>query len=323
MQKNTLRGKYLKLAKTDELQERIDQAGEILASCTLCPRQCGVNRLEGETGYCRIGHLAQIASYGPHFGEESCLVGTHGSGTVFFCGCNLLCRFCQNYSLSQATDPGCVEVTSSRLAGLMVGLQKRGCHNINFVTPTHVVPQILAALPAAIDAGLEVPLVYNCGGYEEVETLQLLDGVMDIYMPDTKFWKKSSAEKHARSEDYPEKMKAALLEMQRQVGDLRISDKGVAAGGLLVRHLLMPGMLSETKEIVRFLAEKVSKNCYVNIMDQYRPCGEYAYLQSDELLGTTISRAMYEEAVKAAKAAGLTRFDEKDLSALLAQLLGR
>lgn len=326
MQKNnTLRGKYVELAASGELVKRIRLAEEILGSCTLCPRKCGVNRLDDEYGFCKIGKSAQIASYGPHFGEESCLVGTKGSGTIFFCGCNLMCRFCQNYSLSQATDPGCMAVTPESLARIMIELQQSGCHNINFVTPTHVVPQILAALTVGVDAGLHIPLVYNCGGYEEITTLKLLDGVVDIYMPDAKFWFADSAKLHAQCEDYPEKMMAAILEMQRQVDDLQIDDRGVGVSGLLVRHLVMPESLKESKEIFRFLAEKVSKNCYLNVMDQYRPCGEYANTTDADVapFAASLSRSMYDEAVKAARTAGLCRLDEKDLAALMARLLAR
>lgn len=312
-----MEGRYVKSMQAGILEERIAQSREILAACHLCPRKCGVDRISDNLGYCRIGSLAEVASYGPHFGEESVLVGSGGSGTIFFCGCNLLCRFCQNYQISQGTDVDCRPVEDHQLAAMMMELQEKGCHNINFVTPTHVVPQILAALPTAIKAGLHIPLVYNCGGYESVESLRLLDGIIDIYMPDVKFWDQESGLKYASAPDYPDKMRAALGEMQRQVGDLRIGDNGLAEEGLLVRHLLMPGGLQEAKAIFRFLAKEISPNCYLNIMDQYHPCGEFAGLADT---AGTITGDMYQQAIKAAEAVGLTRLDRKDLSALIKRL---
>ncbi|KJR98540.1 MAG: radical SAM protein [Desulfobulbaceae bacterium BRH_c16a] len=302
------------------LQERIERSLELLMSCRLCPRQCGVDRFAGEKGYCRTGRFAEVASYGPHFGEEQVLVGTRGSGTIFFCGCNLLCNFCQNYEISRVSDPDCQPVSDEKLAAIMVELQEAGCHNINFVTPTHVMPQILAALPHAIRAGLRVPLVYNCGGYERVESLQLLDRIVDIYMPDTKFWDSRSGLRYANAPDYPEKMKAALAEIQRQVGDLRLDAQGLAEQGLLVRHLLMPGGLAEGRAIFHFLAKEISPNCYVNIMDQYRPCGEAALGGEG---GGMIESTMYNQAIRAAKSAGLSRLDQRDLAELIRRLMAR
>ncbi len=313
-----MEGRYLQAMRTGVLEERIRRGWEVLGACTLCPRQCGVDRISDERGFCRIGRLAEVASYGPHFGEESVLVGTGGSGTIFFCGCNLLCSFCQNYQISQATDVACRPVEDHELAAMMLALQEKGCHNINFVTPTHVVPQILAALPLAIEAGLRIPLVYNCGGYESVESLKLLDGIIDIYLPDAKFWDQESGARYAHAPDYPEKMRAALTEMQRQVGDLRVGTGGGGSGieayglaeeGLLVRHLLMPGGLQEAKAIFRFLAKEISVNCYLNIMDQYRPCGEFAGLTET---AATITVDMYKQAIKAAEDEGLHRFDRRD-----------
>lgn len=318
-----MEGRYLEAMRAGILEERIRRGWEMLGACTLCPRKCGVDRSSDNRGYCRIGRRAEVASYGPHFGEESVLVGNGGSGTIFFCGCNLLCRFCQNYQISQATDVACRPVEDHELAAMMMALQDKGCHNINFVTPSHVVPQILAALPLAIKAGLRIPLVYNCGGYESVETLRLLDGIIDIYMPDVKFWNKESGSRYANAPDYQEKMKAALCEMQRQVGDLRVGggrevgEIGLASEGLLVRHLLMPGGLEEAKAIFRFLAKEISSNCYLNIMDQYHPCGEFAG-KSDAT--DTISGEMYQQAIKAAEALGLTRLDKKDFATLIKRL---
>ena len=311
--------RYLEAMRSGMLTERIAAARELLGPCRLCPRQCAVDRPAGERGYCRTGLRAEVASYGPHFGEESVLVGRRGSGTIFFCGCNLLCTFCQNYEISRLTDPDCRPVDDEELGAVMVELQESGCHNINFVTPTHVVPQILAALPHAIRRGLRVPLVYNCGGYERVESLRLLDGIVDIYMPDAKFWERESGSRYTKAPDYPAVMRAALTEMQRQVGDLQVNPKGLAERGLLVRHLLMPEGLAEAAAIFQFLAEEVSRSCYVNIMDQYRPCGEAA-VQGD---GATISRAMLDEAIRAAEGAGLSRFDERDMVSLIRRLMLR
>lgn len=311
--------RYLEAMRSGVLEQRAAASRKLLSPCRLCPRQCGVDRLADERGYCRTGLRAEVASYGPHFGEESVLVGRHGSGTIFFCGCNLLCTFCQNYAISRVTDPDCRPVDERELAALMVELQEAGCHNINFVTPTHVQPQILAALPHAIRAGLRLPLVYNCGGYERVESLRLLDGIVDIYLPDAKFWDRESGRRYARAPDYPEVMRRALVEMQRQVGDLQQGAGGLAERGLLVRHLLMPGGLAEAAAIFQFLATKISGNCFLNIMDQYRPCGEAAHAGD----GGTISPAMLDEAVRTAKKAGLSRFDERDVAGLIRRLISR
>lgn len=311
---------YLQAHADGTLQERIDAAVQILSNCNLCPRRCGVNRCAGERGVCTIGRYAEVASYGPHFGEESCLVGRGGSGTIFFCGCNLMCSFCQNFSLSRGVDEDCCEVSPEQLAQVMIELQNSGCHNINFVTPTHVTPQILESLPFAIELGLKIPLVYNCGGYEEVATLHLLDSIIDIYMPDAKFYYPTQAENLLNAPDYTEKMKLALLEMQRQVGDLVINEHGFAERGLLVRHLLMPSGLEDAEAICRFLAEEISTDCYLNLMDQYRPCGEVV---KDPGMRQSISPELYQQAIVSAAKYGLTRIEEKDLGALLARLLSR
>lgn len=314
-----MKGRYLGLAQNGLLEKRIAEATDRLKSCELCPRRCGVDRLSEDSGYCRTGRHARVASFGPHFGEESVLVGRAGSGTVFFCGCNLLCRFCQNYELSHVLAD-CRPLTDSELATVMVDLQHQGCHNINLVTPTHVVPQILSALPEAVRQGLTVPLVYNCGGYELVDTLRLLDGIVDIYMPDAKFWLSDSAGRYADAPEYPRYMRKSLVEMQRQVGDLLVDETGLAFRGLLVRHLLMPGGKSEAEAIFRFLAEKVSRGCYLNIMDQYRPCGEAERIAG---LEQVISAEEFELARIAARKAGLTRLDEKDFSSFIRRLVGR
>lgn len=310
-------GRYLQAQRSGLLQKNIAEACAALGACTLCPRGCGVDRASGERGYCRVGRRARIASYGPHFGEESVLVGSKGSGTIFFCGCNLLCRFCQNYDISHQADD-CLALTDRQLASIMVELQSQGCHNINLVTPSHVVPQILAALPEAIGRGLTLPLVFNCGGYELVDTLLLLDGIVDIYMPDLKFWHKESSASLADAPDYPQIMQKAVIEMQRQVGDLQLNREGLATEGLLGRHLLMPGGLSEAEKIFAFLAEEISTGCYLNIMDQYRPCGEAGQVEG---LGEMISADYYGKAVKAAEKLGLTRLDRKDFGAIFRKLM--
>lgn len=284
----------------EELQSRAEEAIRRLEHCEICPRRCGVNRAEGELGFCRTGRLAKVSSAGPHYGEEPPLVGYHGSGTIFFAGCNLACVFCQNYEISQL-DMG-VEVAAERLAGIMMHLQLTGCHNVNLVTPTHVVPQILEALVIAREMGLSIPLVYNSGGYDSVETLRLLEGIVDIYMPDAKYGSDEMAIRYSNAPGYVEVMKAAIREMHRQVGDLVI-ENGIAVRGLLVRHLVLPNNLAGTAEVVRFISE-LSKNTYINIMDQYRP--EYKADQYNEL-SRRITLSEYREALRLARSAGLSR----------------
>lgn len=298
---------YLTLHKQGKLVGRIADARERLSPCRLCPRQCKVDRLNNEKGICRTGARLVVCSYAPHFGEESPLVGSGGSGTIFLTHCNLLCVFCQNYEISHLGQG--IETDEGQLSSMMVSLQRQGCHNINFVTPSHVVPGIIAALPKAIEKGLTVPLVYNSSGYDSVETLQLLEGIFDIYMPDFKFWTKESGERFAQAPDYPEVAQKAILEMHRQVGDLVMDEEGVATKGLLVRHLVMPGGRDETRDIVRFLAREVSVDTYVNIMDQYRPCGKaHQYPPIDRGL----KNEEFQEALRLAAEAGLQRLDEKD-----------
>jgi putative pyruvate formate lyase activating enzyme len=296
---------YIETHKKGLLKIKAEQARKILASCVLCPRMCGVDRLSGETGVCKTGALAMVSSYNAHFGEEAPLVGRNGSGTIFFTNCNLLCVFCQNYDISHE---GCgEEVSDEQLAGIMLYLQKTGCHNINFVTPSHVVPQILSALVIAVENGLSIPLVYNTGGYDRVDTLKILDGIIDIYMPDFKFWDQDIADKACDAKDYPEAARNALSEMFRQVGDLVVDEHGVAQRGLLVRHLVMPHGYAGTREVMCFIADKISKNTYVNVMFQYRPCGN-AY-QFKEFSSRPTERD-FDEAVKAAKEEGITRLDK-------------
>ncbi len=308
---------YLHLFKRGELGRRRDRAREMLRGCDLCPHGCGVDRLAGEVGICRNGALARVASYGPHFGEETPLVGRHGSGTIFFAGCNLLCVFCQNYGISHIDrqgDKAADAVDERDLAAVMLELQERGCGNINLVTPSHVVPQILGALEHAAGRGLRLPLVYNSGGFDSVNTLKLLAGVVDIYMPDCKFWSGESSRRYTATGRYPEVMRRALREMHAQVGDLVLDERGAACRGLLVRHLVMPGHLDETRRILRFIAREISPDTYVNIMDQYRPEGRAHEFPE---IGRHLEAEEYRRALDYADQAGLHRLDRRDLSALL------
>jgi putative pyruvate formate lyase activating enzyme len=248
--------------------EEIARAYELASPCRICPRLCGVNRLAGQSGYCGIGARPLVASAGPHFSEEPPLVGRGGSGTIFMSGCNLLCVFCQNHDISH--DLNGSQAEPAGIARIMLALQRRGCENVNLVTPTHVAPWLIEAVWRAREDGLTVPIVYNCGGYEMVDTLRLLEGAVDIYMPDVKFWDPDLAERYANARDYPERMRDALCEMQRQVGELEIVD-GVARRGLLVRHLVMPGAVADSRRLLEFIAEDISAGTCVNVMAQYRP----------------------------------------------------
>lgn len=298
-------GGYLELYRSGKLRERVQIALSLLESCSVCPRYCGVNRLAGDIGACRTARDALISSYGPHFGEEAPLVGRHGSGTIFFAKCNLRCVYCQNYSISQLGEGR--QVTKEELAYIMLHLQAEGCHNINLVSPTHVVPQILEALEIAASSGLHVPLVYNSGGYDSVETLRILEGLVDIYMPDMKYDDEQIARDLSGIENYPAVNKAAVKEMHRQTGDLKIDEDGVAHRGLLVRHLVLPRGLAGTRGIVNFLSKEVSPNTYLNIMAQYHPC--YKAVQHPGL-ERRISSAEFREALSLAREAGLNRLDK-------------
>ncbi len=295
---------YLELCHSGELKSRVERAEAILKSCQICPHGCRVNRLAGEVGKCRTASQAVVSSYNPHFGEEAPLVGSHGSGTIFFANCTLRCIFCQNYPISQLGEGE--EVSKEELAEMMLLLQANGCHNINLVTPTHVVPQILQALEIAAAKGLSIPLVYNSGGYDLVETLKLLDGIIDIYMPDMKYSNEEIALQYSGIKDYPSINKAAVKEMHRQVGDLLINEQGVATRGLLVRHLVLPHGLAGTAEVVRFLAKEVSPNTYVNIMAQYRPSHKAFQIP---LLARPTTKQEFQEAIGLALQQGLERLD--------------
>ena len=296
---------YLALADRGELQHRAQLAREMLGECDVCARYCRVNRLAGELGACRTGTEALVSSAGPHFGEEAPLVGSRGSGTIFLTNCNLKCIFCQNYDISH--DGRGVTATPEALAAMMLSLQEQGCHNINFVSPSHQAPQILAALVVAVGSGLQVPLVYNTGGYDSPETLELLDGVIDIYMPDCKYADGEIAFKLSGVRDYWERNRAAVSEMHRQVGDLQLDERGVAHRGLLVRHLVLPNDCAGTARVMQFLAS-LSRGTYVNVMAQYRPC--YDAPQAPEI-NRRITPEEYDRAVRAALDAGLHRLDDR------------
>lgn len=304
MEEKTHKVRYTDLYRKGILQQRAAEMSGKLSNCTLCPRNCGVNRLENNKGICNTGRKAMVSSYSAHFGEERPLVGQYGSGTIFFTNCNLLCSFCQNYDISHLGRGA--EVDDRQLAGMMTDLQERGCHNINLVTPSHVVPQILSALTVAAGQGLKVPVVFNTGAYDKVSTLKALEGIIDIYMPDFKFWTRDLSVETCNARDYRKVAIMAIREMHRQVGDLEMNEEGIARRGLLVRHLVMPGYTEETKKILRYIANTISKNTYVNIMPQYYPCGEV--LRSDKL-GRTLRPSEHREAIDYAKVMGLQRVD--------------
>jgi len=287
-----------------ELNEKACILNDIISDCTLCPRNCHLNRTVGQHGFCRSGHLPSVSSWGPHLGEEKPLVGRHGSGTIFLSNCNLGCLFCQNYTISHLGEGA--ETSFETLADIMISLQNKGCHNINFVTPTHQIAAIVRAVGIASGKGLRLPLVYNCGGYESVETLKVLDGIIDIYMPDFKYWDSRYAGHYSGAEDYPQIARSALKEMQRQVGDLVIDSSGLARKGLLLRHLVLPAGIAGTEEIMRFVAGEISVNTYVNIMDQYHPCYKAV---DDPLLDRPVTSQEYRAAIQAALRAGLRRID--------------
>jgi putative pyruvate formate lyase activating enzyme len=295
------------LLENGELEKRVTEAAEHLENCDLCAHKCRVNRRETIRGaVCRTGERAVVHSCGPHHGEEDPLRGWSGSGTIFFSRCNLRCVFCQNWEISQQGRGN--EVAPDELAEMMCRLQDLGCHNINFVSPSHVVAQILEAVLIAARNGLRLPLVYNTGGYDSLEALALLDGVIDIYMPDMKYGDSQSARKYSRIQKYWEHNRAAVREMHRQVGDLKMDDRGIAVRGLLVRHLVLPGDLAGTDKVMAFLAEEISKETYLNLMDQYRPCYRAHDLPP---LDRPLTRDEYKRAVRSAEVHGLRRLDRK------------
>jgi putative pyruvate formate lyase activating enzyme len=293
---------YVALHENGELLKKARELTAMLDNCTLCPRNCKVNRLEGELGSCRAGDQVMISSVFPHFGEEPPLVGYNGSGTIFLTHCNLHCVFCQNFDIS--FEGRGQAVTTRELAGQMMHLQNSGCHNINLVTPTHYAPQIVSALCLAAEAGLRLPIVYNCGGYESLQVIRLLKGVVDIYMPDVKFAGTEEAEKYCQAPDYPEVIKAVLMEMHRQVGDLTLDGRGIAVKGLLIRHLVMPEGVAGSEELLRFIHDELSPESYVNIMAQYRPCHRANEFPE---IGRRLSDKEHREAVALARKIGLHR----------------
>ncbi|MGA2641261.1 MAG: radical SAM protein [Spirochaetia bacterium] len=302
MQNETCYPAYLHTSLAGQLLQKADKLEALSSPCRLCPNMCGAHRKEGECGKCRLGIKTFVASASPHFGEEAPLVGNGGSGAIFFASCNMACVFCQNYEISHF--PGGDELNADQLAGVMLRLQRLGCHNINLVTPTHVVHAIVRALAIAAQKGLRIPLVYNCGGYEALETLRLLEGVIDIYMPDIKYSSNEEALRYSNVRDYWERAKESVREMYRQVGDLEIDGNGVARRGLLIRHLVMPGNLAGTDQVLEFIAREISRDSYVNLMDQYRPCFKASRIPE---LSRPATRSEYLQCITDARRAGLTR----------------
>jgi putative pyruvate formate lyase activating enzyme len=313
---------YIDTWKSGALSRRIDEALRALESCTVCPRDCRIDRLADEKKVCRVGRRAVVSSWFAHFGEEDCLRGWNGSGTIFFSWCNLKCVFCQNWEISN--EGAGEEVDARNLADMMLDLAAQGCHNINFVTPEHVVPQVLESLPYALEAGLRLPIVYNTSAYDSLHSLQLMDGLVDIYMPDFKYWDPSTCARLLKAKDYPERARAAVLEMHRQVGDLDVGSDGLARRGLLVRHLVMPDGLDDSGLIFDWLASDVGRNTYVNIMDQYHPDGLVAR-QPDRYphLARPLRESEHEQALELARAAGLHRIDRRDPHPRLRQRMRR
>jgi putative pyruvate formate lyase activating enzyme len=294
---------YLALLADGELERRVERGRDYLKNCVLCGRHCKIDRLETTRGsICRVGELARVASYGPHHGEEAPLRGNRGSGTIFISSCNLLCVYCQNADISQQGIGR--DVTPREMAAMMLELQAFGCHNINFVSPSHVVAQILNAVLLAARDGLRTPLVYNTGGYDSPEALELLDGVIDIYMPDMKYGDSLTAHQFSQVRHYVEVNRAAVREMHRQVGDLQLDERGVALRGLLVRHLVLPGGLAGSGRVLEFIADEISRDTYVNLMDQYRPC-----YRADDYppLDRRLDAAEYRRALALAERYGLRR----------------
>ncbi len=300
----------LRLHREGRLEAKVEAAWAELEDCRACPRDCGVNRTAGETGTCNTGRHAVVSSAFPHFGEEDCLRGWNGSGTIFFGLCNLRCVFCQNWDISQKEKGG--ERSADDIAALMLRLQDIGCHNINFVTPEHVVPQVVEAIAAAVPRGLRLPIVYNTSAYDSVRSLELMEGLVDIYMPDFKFWEPETSRRLARATDYPERAREAVAEMHRQVGVLRVGPDGLARSGLIVRHLVMPGQEDEAAAIFEWLASELSTDTYVNVMGQYRPEYKVDGDRYEDINRRPLATEM-ESAYAAARRAGLWRFDERVL----------
>ncbi len=299
---------YLATYESGELERRVARGLKLLEDCTVCPRDCHVNRLADKFAVCKTGRYAVVSSHFPHFGEEDCLRGSRGSGTIFFSWCNLRCVFCQNYDISW--EGGGRGVRPQELARMMLELQARGCHNINFVTPEHVVPQILEALPYAIRGGLRVPLVYNTSAYDSLDSIELMDGIVDIYMPDFKFWEPEMARHYSKAPNYPAAARRVIKAMHQQVGDLVLDEDGLALRGVLLRHLVMPGNIAGTREIMEWIARELGPNTYVNVMAQYYPAGKVSAREYAEI-NRPITSEEFERALAAARSAGLYRLDPR------------
>ena len=299
---------YLSLWESGELASRVVRALGRLGDCVLCPRDCHVDRLADKFAVCRSGRDVRVSSYFPHFGEENCLRGTRGSGTIFFSGCNLRCVFCQNFEVSWKVEG---EITPpEKLAAMMLELQARGCHNINLVTPEHVVPQILEALLTAVEGGLRLPLVYNTSSYDSLDSLGLMDRVVDIYMPDFKFWDSEMARRYLRAPNYPEAARRAIKEMHRQVGPLMLDESGLALRGVLLRHLVMPGEIAGTREIMQWISHELGPDTYINVMPQYYPAGKVSDKEHAEI-NRCVTLAEFQQALEAASDSGLHRLDQR------------
>ncbi|MHC4429966.1 MAG: radical SAM protein [Planctomycetota bacterium] len=307
----TFRPAYLAVPE-DDLRARAARAVAMLEDCRACPRDCGVNRLENKWSACKTGRHAVVSSCFPHLGEEDCLRGWNGSGTIFFSHCNLRCVFCQNYDISQDVKPGPAARGSSprELAAMMLELQARGCHNVNFVTPEHVVPQIVESLVIAINEGLELPIVYNTSAYDSLDSIELMDGIVDIYMPDFKYWKAGSSKTYLKAADYPASARAAIKAMHEQVGPLTFDRDGLARRGVLIRHLVMPGGLDETRSILEWIATELGRESYVNLMDQYRPAGKVGPERHTEI-NRLVTAQEFRQARAIARELGLRRLDER------------
>src|SRR5438094_2151589 len=300
---------YVKAFEEGVLHERAQQAIEALRSCRVCPRDCEIDRFNNKIGVCKSGRLARVASAFPHFGESECRRGWNGSGTILFGWCNLRCVFCQNFETSQFGEGA--EVTATELAQIMLDLQQAGCHNINFVTPEHVVPQILEALLIAVGRGLRLPLVYNTSAYDSLESIQLMEGLVDIYMPDFKLWDAEHCRKYLVASDYADAARAVVAAMHAQVGELKVDENGLALRGVLVRHLVMPGLLDDTREIMRWIADKLSRDTYVNVMDQYYPAHKAETEPRFAEINRAVTGSEFCGALELARAAGLWRLDTR------------
>lgn len=300
---------YVRAFEEGVLQQRVEKAVQSLRSCRVCPRDCQIDRLNDQIGVCKSGRYARVASAFPHFGEEDCLRGWNGSGTIFFGWCNLRCVFCQNFETSQLGEG--TEVSAAELARMMLDLQAAGCHNINFVTPEHVVPQILEALAFAVEHGLRLPLVYNTSAYDSLESIRLMDGLVDIYMPDFKLWDSENCRNFLVASDYAGAARAAIAAMHAQVGELKVDEQGLAVRGVLVRHLVMPGLLNDTREIMHWIASTLSPDTYVNVMDQYYPAHKAANNPRFAQINRHLNGSEFAQAVEEARLSGLWRLDTR------------